>query len=77
MSKIEAHPFISIGLIDLKIQDVSVIIQKASSTTRPKKQTKPKTATRGKKPSNTTSASTDMSWFDVDAVYGFGTADYD
>ena len=55
-------------------QDASVTIQKASSTTRGKKP-KAKAAPRGK--SNPDPSTADMSWFDLDAVYGFGSADYD
>lgn len=54
-----------------------MIIQKASSTTKAKKQNRTKPSSRGKKAPNKDGSSADLSWFDLDAVYGFGSADYD
>ena len=64
-------------VLPFTFQDANVTIQKASSTTRPRKQGRTKTPARGggKKPSSD-SNSTDLSWFDLDAVYGFGSTDY-
>ena len=65
-------------------QDASVTVRKASSTTvsgsKNTPKTKAKTLNRGKaaergKESSGKKADEDMSWFDVDAVYGFGIND--